>query len=140
MAKAQTQSEMQVHFPGQKVGDYVVKPFTLGQIGTALRILTPCIAGFDVNNLTIESVNLPILMYALTANDCADVFELVSMATGENLEHIKELPADIGFDLLKAVWEVSIIPTLTLFKKKFPMAAKAMPEPAGTDSQPSSST
>lgn len=133
MPKAAVQSEIEVLFPERKVGNYTVKPFTFGQIGAALRIMTPYLAGIDLSagEFSIESINLPVLMYAMTEGDCAGVFELVAMATGEPLEDIKALPSAEGFDLLQGVWEVAIAPTFELFKKKFPkVEPKVEPTPA----------
>lgn len=140
MAKTTQQTEIEVLFPESKVGDYIVRPFTFGQVGTALRIMTPYLAGIDLSTaeFNLSSINLPILIYAMTEGDCAGVFELVSMATGENLEHVKNLPPNVGFDLLQAVWEVAIAPTFALFKKKF-QPENAEPE-AGSDSPEPSST
>lgn len=137
MAKTQ-QTEVEILFPERKVGDYIVKPFTFGQVGSALRIMTPYLAGVDLSatEFSLSSINLPILLYAMTEGDCAGVFELVSMATGENLEHVKALPAAEGFDLLAGVWEVAILPTFELFKKKF-QKNKPVEVTAG-DGQPSS--
>lgn len=138
MAKTQ-QTEVEILFPERKVGDYIVKPFTFGQVGAALRIMTPYLAGVDLSakEFSLKSINLPILMYAMTEGDCAGVFELISMGTGENIEHVKGLPPDVGFDLLQAVWEVSIQPTFELFKKKF---QPEKPEAVAADSQEPLST
>lgn len=141
MAKTQ-QTEVEILFPERKVGDYIVKPFTFGQVGAALRIMTPYLAGVDLSvaEFSLSSINLSILMYAVTEGDCAGAFELVSMATGENVEHIKGLDAVTGFDLLQATWDVAIAPTFDLFKKKFqpekPKVPPASPQPLSTSSEP----
>jgi hypothetical protein len=143
MAKTVVVNEIEVIFPEKKINDFMVKPFTFGQVGTALRIMTPYLAGVDLSaGFTLESINLNVLMYALTAGDCEGAFELCAMATGEKLESIKALPAADGLDLLQGVWDVAIKPTFELFKKKFQKEeTKVEPETEPTaDGQTSSST
>ncbi len=142
MAKAAVVNEIEVIFPEKKIGDYVVKPFTFGQVGTALRIMTPYLAGIDLSagELSISAINLPVLMYAMTEGDCEGAFELCAMATGENVEHIKALPAVDGLDLLQGVWDVAIKPTFELFKKKFQKEETKVELTPTADGQTSSST
>jgi hypothetical protein len=120
-------SETEILFPIRKVGDFFVQPFTFGQLGAALRILAPCVSSLDTSagQFDIASINLAVLIYAVTENDSAAAFELMHLATGADVDRIKALPIEDGFDLLKAVFEVAIAPAFEVFKKKFPGTAKA---------------
>lgn len=100
----------------------VVSPFNFGQTGRALRILAPVSSALDIQitggELSFANVNVAVLVYALTENDCEGAFELVVLSTGMPIESIKKLSNEDGFALLKAVFEVAIMPTLDLLKKQ----------------------
>ena len=114
-------AELDTLFPDRKVGDLTVRPYNFGQMGTALRILAPFTSALDLSTaeMSLESINLPVLMYAATDGDCQGIFELCAMACGENIDFVKALDSERGMELLKATWEVSISPEIERIRKKF---------------------
>jgi hypothetical protein len=131
---AKTKSENETILPNEYVGQFEVAPFTFGQIGKALKIFTPYLSAVDlsIGTLGLENINLNVMMYAVTEDDCAGIFELAAMTTGESVETIKALSTADGIALMESVWKVAIAPAMEEFKKKLP--AKT-PEPAKEGSQ-----
>ena len=127
--KAAPKTELETVFPLEReVCGFTVRPYTFGQMGKVLRIIAPYTAGIDLSNLdaSMQSLNLNVLIYAVTDGDCAGIYELITLATDSTLEQIEPLSFESGIELLTAVWEVSVKPELDRLGKRL-LKAKAEP-------------
>lgn len=80
--------------------EIVIKPFTFGKLLKALKYLSVIVE--DVEMLTRQNI------ITLIANNTEQVYGLLELGTGKSQEFFEdELPADVGFDIALAVWDVN---------------------------------
>jgi hypothetical protein len=117
---AKPKSENETILPNEYVGQFEVAPFTFGQLGKALKLFTPYLSAIDLStgDFGLGNINLNVMMYTATDDDCAGIFELAAMSTGESVEAIKALSTADGIALIESVWKVAISPAMEEFKKK----------------------
>lgn len=132
-------TETEILFPERDFTDktgavWTVSPFTFGQTARSLELLLPLMSGVDISQ-ALESggdkealkgaINLNVLLYALVANECDNVLQLMALATNKPIQEIARLTPEDGMDLLMICWQVAVKPAIEMLGKK--LKAMIMP-------------